>query len=29
VWYVGKFDEATWDLMAAIGITPAYLRDNE
>jgi acyl-CoA thioester hydrolase len=27
MWYVGKFDEATWNLMAAIGITPAYLRD--
>jgi acyl-CoA thioester hydrolase len=29
MWYVGKFDEATWNLMATIGITPAYLRDNE
>ena len=27
MWYVGKFDEASWNLMAAIGITPAYLRD--
>jgi acyl-CoA thioester hydrolase len=27
MWYVGKFDEATWNLFAAIGITAAYLRD--
>jgi acyl-CoA thioester hydrolase len=27
MWYVGKFDEATWHLMAAIGITPSYMRD--
>lgn len=26
MWYVGKFDEATWQLFAALGITPAYLR---
>jgi acyl-CoA thioester hydrolase len=26
MWYVGKFDEATWMLMAGIGITAAYLR---
>jgi acyl-CoA thioester hydrolase len=26
MWYVGKFDEATWNLLAAIGITPAYIR---
>lgn len=25
MWYVGKFDEATWHLMAAIGITPDYI----
>jgi acyl-CoA thioester hydrolase len=29
MWYVGKFDEATWNLFAAIDITAAYLRDNE
>jgi acyl-CoA thioester hydrolase len=29
MWYVGKFDEATWNLFSAIGVTPAYLRDNE
>ncbi len=27
-WYVGKFDEATWNLFAAIGITPTYLREH-
>ncbi|MGA7325833.1 MAG: thioesterase family protein [Rhodomicrobium sp.] len=27
-WYVGKFDEATWNLFAAIGITPSYLREH-
>src|SRR6201992_4505538 len=26
MWYVGKFDEATWQLFSAIGITPDYLR---
>jgi acyl-CoA thioester hydrolase len=26
MWYVGKFDEATWALAALAGITPAYLR---
>lgn len=26
MWYVGKFDEATWHLLASIGITPSYLR---
>ena len=28
MWYVGKFDEATWNLFHSVGITPAYLRDN-
>ena len=27
MWYVGKFDEATWNLFARIGLTPAYLRE--
>jgi acyl-CoA thioester hydrolase len=27
MWYVGKFDEATWHLFTAIGLTPAFLRD--
>ncbi|QPP10899.1 acyl-CoA thioesterase [Streptomyces bathyalis] len=26
MWYVGKFDEATWQLFASFGITPQYLR---
>src|SRR5579883_2206973 len=24
MWYVGKFDEATWQLFAQIGLTPSY-----
>jgi acyl-CoA thioester hydrolase len=28
MWYVGKFDEATWNLFHDLGITPAYLRAN-
>ena len=27
MWYVGKFDEATWQLFAMIGLTPSFLRD--
>ena len=26
MWYVGKFDEATWQLLAAVGLTAARLR---
>ena len=26
MWYVGKFDEANWNLFAALGLTPSYLR---
>jgi len=26
--YAAKFDEATWQMFAAIGLTPTYLRDN-
>jgi acyl-CoA thioester hydrolase len=29
MWYVGKFDEATWQFIAVIGITPDYLRAND
>jgi acyl-CoA thioester hydrolase len=29
MWYVGKFDEATWNLFAGLGVTAAFLRDNE
>jgi acyl-CoA thioesterase FadM len=28
MWYVSKFDEATWNFFASIGITPSYMRDN-
>ena len=28
MWYVGKFDEATWNLFLRAGITPAYLREH-
>ena len=27
MWYVGKFDEATWNLFAAMGVTAALLRE--
>jgi len=26
MWYVAKFDEATWQLFSAIGLTPSRLR---
>jgi len=29
MWYTGKFDEATWHLLALIGLTPSYLRDGK
>jgi acyl-CoA thioester hydrolase len=29
MWYTGKFDEATWNLFASIGVTPGYLRERE
>src|SRR5512134_1498545 len=29
MWYVGKFDEATWNLFSALGVTPTYLREHE
>jgi len=28
MWYVGKFDEASWHLLAALGMTPSFFRDN-
>ena len=28
MWYVGKFDEGTWNLVCAFGITPGYLKEN-
>ena len=29
MWYVGKFDEATWNLFAHLGLTAAFLGDNQ
>lgn len=29
MWYVGKFDEATWNLFHEVGLTPVYLRENQ
>ena len=29
MWYVGKFDEATWNLFHRLGITPTYLREQQ
>ena len=26
MWYVGKFDEATWHFFHGVGLTPTYLR---
>jgi acyl-CoA thioester hydrolase len=28
MWYVGKFDEATWNLFAALGVTAAFLKEH-
>ncbi len=28
MWYVGKFDEATWHLFHRIGLTPSFFREN-
>lgn len=28
MWYVGKFDEATWNFFLQVGLTPSYLRAN-
>ncbi len=29
MWYVGKFDEATWQFFTALGVTPTYMREYE
>lgn len=29
MWYAGKFDEAAWQLLALVGITPSYLREHQ
>ena len=28
MWYVGKFDEATWNLVSRFGATTAYMKEN-
>jgi acyl-CoA thioester hydrolase len=28
MWYVGKFDEATWNLFAEMGVTTAFLKES-
>ncbi len=28
MWYVGKFDEATWNFFANLGLTPDYFREH-
>ena len=28
-WYTAKFDEATWHLFSAVGITNRYIQDNQ
>lgn len=27
MWYTGKFDEATWNLFAELGLTPSFFRE--
>jgi acyl-CoA thioester hydrolase len=29
MWYVGKFDEATWQFFALLGLTPDFLRRHD
>ena len=29
MWYVGKFDEATWQFFNILGLTPGYLRSQK
>lgn len=28
-WYVAKFDEATWNFLASLGITSTYMREHD
>ncbi|MCX7176157.1 MAG: thioesterase family protein [Proteobacteria bacterium] len=28
MWYVGKFDEGTWNFFTHLGMTPSFMRDN-
>ncbi len=29
MWYAGKFDEANWNHLARVGLTPTYLRNEQ
>ncbi|HEU5227882.1 MAG TPA: thioesterase family protein [Ktedonobacteraceae bacterium] len=29
MWYVGKFDDATWHLFALLGLTPTFFREHQ
>ena len=29
MWYVGKFDEATWNFFSHLGLTPSFLRSQQ
>ena len=29
MWHAGKFDEATWNFFADVGLASSYLRDND
>lgn len=29
MWYTGKFDEATWQFLASLGLTPTYLQEQK
>lgn len=29
MWYVGKFDEATWNFFTMLGVTPSFLRGSK
>ncbi len=29
MWYVSKFDEATWHVFASLGLTPSFLRQHD
>ena len=29
MWYVSKFDEATWHIFARVGLTPSFLRQHD
>jgi acyl-CoA thioester hydrolase len=29
MWYVGKFDEGTWQLFTLLGLTPTFLREHD